>query len=208
MRLGSDPVAVIVGRFDPLLGYGLAAVLREDRKVEVIACDVQASRLQYTVAQSAPRVVVVLDELAEQTEAVKLRADCPEVGLVVLAREPPLHYGMLLLAAGMTCLPWSASAEAILRAVHLTAQGGCAFVSSESETVEHPDRRKGRILTQRQLQVLGHVSEGRSPAEIALALELSIETVRRHITHLRRKLKVPSTRSLVGIQIPPALQLS
>jgi DNA-binding NarL/FixJ family response regulator len=198
-------VEVLVGCFDEIVLRGLVGILRDDHRLAVEVSEVNPLNLSRGTARECP-AVVFLDEEDEYVDAARLLSLRPAIALVVLAREPTPTYGMLLLAAGITCLSLRTSATAVLRAVHLAAGGGCSFVSSDEETVERPDRRKGRILSGREIQTLELVSEGRSPAEIALEWKISVETVRRHITHLRRKLKVPSKRDLIGIQIPPALK--
>jgi DNA-binding CsgD family transcriptional regulator len=50
--------------------------------------------------------------------------------------------------------------------------------------------------------VLEFLSRGRSHAEIAHALQLSVETVRTHAAHIRGKLEVRNKRELIGLTIP------
>jgi DNA-binding CsgD family transcriptional regulator len=53
--------------------------------------------------------------------------------------------------------------------------------------------------------VLRLVSDGCSPQEIALKLQISVETVRTHASNVRVKLELPSIRSLTGLSFPPLL---
>jgi DNA-binding NarL/FixJ family response regulator len=185
---------------------GLIDVLRGDDKIEVSVSEDEGWSPE-RVSGLSRGGVVILDETSERLEAVELRSARPEVGIVVLAYEPTYTYGMLMLAAGMTCLPWSAPGPAILHAVHFTAQGGCVFASQDGDRIERRDRRKDRVLTRREIDVLGRLSDGMSTAMIATELRISIETVRAYTTSLRRKLKVSSTRELTGLYIPPTLRV-
>ena len=57
-------VTAVVGRFDPLVGHGLAHVLNGDPMVRVIASGLDYAELERTVVDRAPEVAV-LDETAE-----------------------------------------------------------------------------------------------------------------------------------------------
>lgn len=201
--LKKNVVHVYVGRFDPLVGRGLVAVLRDDPKLRVI---VNEGLTMMPAVPRPPARVVIFDEVTEYSAAARLRSTHPDAGIVVLAHQPTYSYGMFLLAAGATCLPWSVSAEALCDCVHLAAQGGCIYVSSDGDRVERG--RKGRIITCREMEVLERVRQGKSPGEIALELKIAPETVRTYEKRLQRKLKLSSTRDLVGIQIPPMLGLN
>jgi DNA-binding CsgD family transcriptional regulator len=54
----------------------------------------------------------------------------------------------------------------------------------------------GRLLTKREGEVLPLLQQGRSNAQIALALQVGIETVRTHARNIYRKLGVSSRREL------------
>jgi DNA-binding CsgD family transcriptional regulator len=58
------------------------------------------------------------------------------------------------------------------------------------------------LLTPREADVLEHLRQGRSNAEIALALHVSVETVRTHRRNIYRKLGVRTRRELAGLQAP------
>ena len=56
----------------------------------------------------------------------------------------------------------------------------------------------GGVLTQRESDVLLLLREDRSNAEIALTLQIGVETVRTHARSVYRKLGVPSRRALIA----------
>ena len=55
------------------------------------------------------------------------------------------------------------------------------------------------LLTPREANVLEHLQAGRSNAEIALALSVSVETVRTHRRNIYRKLGVRTRRELASL---------
>jgi DNA-binding NarL/FixJ family response regulator len=86
--------------------------------------------------------------------------------------------------------------------VHLAAEGARTFASANGERVERRFPSEARLLTARETDVLEHLSRGETNAEIALALEIGIETVRTYVAIVLRKLDVQSRRELVGMPIP------
>jgi predicted ATPase/DNA-binding CsgD family transcriptional regulator len=58
---------------------------------------------------------------------------------------------------------------------------------------------RGTVLTRRELEVLAHLSEGKTNQEIADALFLSKSTVDTHVSHILSKLDVDSRRAAVGM---------
>jgi DNA-binding NarL/FixJ family response regulator len=195
-------VTVLVGRFDPLMSHGVAAVLRKDDVLRVVVDE--SGDLEGLIAREAPAVAIV-DKVTERSLSQREWSLWSGVGIVVVAHNPPVIYGMLLLAAGLSCLSSNASAADILGAVRIAAQGGCVFLADGGDRFERHDRSKNGILTRREVEVLTLVNGGESDAKIALRLDISIETVRKHVANLRRKLKVSHRSALVGIQIPACL---
>jgi DNA-binding CsgD family transcriptional regulator len=62
-----------------------------------------------------------------------------------------------------------------------------------------------RLLTKREGEVLPLLQQGRSNAQIALALQVGVETVRTHARNIYRKLGVSSRRELArttSVELP------
>jgi two-component system nitrate/nitrite response regulator NarL len=57
---------------------------------------------------------------------------------------------------------------------------------------EPPSISKKTPLTKREQEILVHLAQGASNDAIAQALSISKMTVRAHVSHILRKLKVPS----------------
>lgn len=202
-------VTAVLGRFDPLVGHGLAHVLNGDPMVRVIAFGLEHAELERTVVDHAPEVAV-LDETDEPFALTRLKSLQPATGVIVIAHNPSRAYGMSLLASSASCVARSASEADILAAIHITAQGGRLFVSLDGERAERRYPGEARHLTPRESEILEHLSVGRSNPEIARTLQISVETVHTHVAHIRQKLKVKSKRDLIGIPVlgRPRVRLS
>jgi DNA-binding NarL/FixJ family response regulator len=196
-------ITVVLGRFDALVGHGLAQILREDRSLRIVGADLDRAALEGAVARWAPRVVV-LDEasVVEPSVLERVRAAQPTLGIVVLAQHPTVAYAMRLLGRGASCLSKGVSATDILIAVHVAADGRRVFADVGGHLVERSCPEAASALTPREAEVLEYLSRGCSHAEIAHALRLGVETVRTHSAHIRSKLGVRSKRELIGLAIP------
>jgi DNA-binding NarL/FixJ family response regulator len=106
-----------------------------------------------------------------------------------------------LLAFGASaCLMRDVQARDIRNAVHLASRGLQLMPIGGKEgggQVLDP------LLTRREGDVLVLLRQGRSNAQIALALQIGVETVRSHARSIYRKLGVASRRELIGLPAPP-----
>lgn len=182
---------------DPLRTIGLMTVLRDSGVASVLATGLDVAGLT-RLARRAGQLVAIVDEKADPPRPSQL---APSIGIVVIAGEPTRPYGMLLSAAGVSCLQSDTSLANILAAVRLSARGGCIFLSGAGDRVERTDRSSGSILTAREIQVLALLSVDTSYAEIALKLSISPETAKKHTRSLLRKLKASSKRELRGLPV-------
>jgi len=179
-------VGVMLGRY-PLIARGIASVLREVDKLTVIEKDNDGS----TTVQ-----VMIVDE--GTLSSVVPREDCR---LVVVARDAPLPFGMLLVAAGVSCLELSASERSVVDAVVLAAEDGCMFVCGRGRLIGRRDGSEGPLLTSREIEVLKQAVAGVGFSEIASGLQISARTVQKHVESLKDKLNAVSVRDLRGLPV-------
>jgi DNA-binding NarL/FixJ family response regulator len=189
--VADELVTVLLGRFETLVGIGLTGVLRSDRRISVLASDLESKALQREARRRLPRVAIV-DEAHEPLLLTGLKANQPAIGVMVLAHKPSQEFGMRVLASGATCISRSATAAEILASVHLTAKGGRVFTAPEDGELKRHGPRRHPDLTVRESEVLALILAKQTNAEIARALQISVNTVKSHITNVRRKLGVGS----------------
>jgi DNA-binding NarL/FixJ family response regulator len=194
----AERMTVVVWKLDPLRTVGLTTMLRDSGIACVLATGLGAAEPTCPFARSR-QLVAIMDEKADPPRFSESLG--PNTGIVVLAHEPTRPYGMLLSAAGVSCLHNETSLANILAAVRLTARGGCIFLSGAGDRVERHDRNTGSILTGREIQVLALLSMNVSYTEIALELSISTATAKKHARHLLRKLKASSKRELRGLPV-------
>jgi DNA-binding NarL/FixJ family response regulator len=195
-------ITVALGRFDALTSRGLVQILREDRHVLIIGTCLDEAALERALARHVLRVVILDETSAEPTVLERLRVAQPGVAIIVMVHQPTVAYGMRLLASGASCLSKRLSGAEILGAVHLAADGGRVFTDVNGHRVERSIPATASSLTPRETEVLEYLSMGLSNAEVAHALQLSVETIRTHSAHIRAKLGVRNKRELIGLKLP------
>jgi len=190
------PVTVLLAQFEDLVGAGLRSLIAEDPSLRVIAHDVALADLPTAIAVHAPRVAVVnFGTLRAPGEIRRLNAANPETRLVVLANHPTPGECAQLIALGATaCLGKRVEGRDVLTTIHLASRGLHVLPHSTPATAGGP--LLPDVLTPREADVLDQLQLGRSNAEIAMALSVSIETVRTHARSVFRKLGVKGRREL------------
>lgn len=193
------PVTVLLARFEDLVEAGLRSLIGEDASLRVVAGDVPLGELDAAIAEHAPRVVLVnFGSLRSPGEIRRLSAAHPQTRLVVLANHPTPGECAQLLALGATaCLGKRVEGRDVLHTIHLASRGlhvlpHCTPATSSAWLL--PD-----LLTPREADVLEELQLGRSNAEIAIALSVSVETVRSHARSVFRKLGVKGRRELAAL---------
>ena len=187
-------ISVVLGRFDDLHARGLRGLIEDDPALDLVARDVPQTELAHTLSALRPQVAI-LDgaALRRPADVRELAGRHPHSHLIVLADSASSVESTQLLAFGAAaCLAKATQARDILNAIHLASRG-LQLAPRENRA----DPRRSSLLTPREIDVLTHLQQRSSNAQIAAELHLSIETVRTHARHIYRKLGVSSRRELL-----------
>lgn len=197
------PITVVLARFDDLLARGLRELIESDPSLAIVAADVEHRRIPVVLRAHRPDVAILdVGALAKMAEVRELGELHPATRMILLADDPSMIECAQLLAFGASaCLGRNTQSRDVLNAIHLASRG--LQVTPRGA----PDKRNGSIaggqlLTQREAEVLPLLQQGRSNAQIAVALQVGVETVRTHARKIYRKLGVSSRRELAA---PPTL---
>jgi DNA-binding NarL/FixJ family response regulator len=185
----------VLAAFEDLVARGLRALLEDDENIELVDVGVDRARIPDVLAAQRPQVAVLnYGSLASIAEIRTLHREYTDTRLVVLANNPTPAESRQMLAFGATaCLAKSTEARDVLNAIHLASRGLRVLPPA---TVAEDGPSGPELLTAREADVLDHIQAGRSNAEIAAALHLSVETVRTHARRIYRKLGVKTRREL------------
>jgi DNA-binding NarL/FixJ family response regulator len=193
-------VRVVVADDSALLRAGIVRLL-EDAGIEVAGEAGDAEDLLRKVRAHRPDVAIV-DVRMPPTHtdeglraAREIRAEMPEVSVLVLSQYVEVTYARELLAESAEGLGYLlkdrvADVEALTDAVRRVGAGGSAL---DPEVVSQMLGRRRRDdplaeLTPREREVLGLMAEGRSNAAIAAELVVSERAVEKHVTGIFGKL--------------------
>jgi DNA-binding NarL/FixJ family response regulator len=193
------PVRIALAEFEDIVARGLSALIREDENLELVSAGIDHDQLKSELAEHQPDVAIVnFGSLANAAELRELHRRFPDIRLVVLANRPTTLESRQLLAFGATaCLSKSSEARDVLHAIHLASRGLHVLPAAETDGGPPPGPD---VLTPREAEVMELLRSGRSNAEIAQALHVSIETVRTHARRIYRKLGVKTRRELRSLR--------
>jgi DNA-binding NarL/FixJ family response regulator len=197
MIVTRKPVRVAVAEFEDIVARGLRALIDEDESVELVADGIQHEQLAEVLGSTKPEVAILnFGSLENAAELRKLHRRFPATKLVVIANRPTVGESRQMLAFGATaCLSKSSEARDILHAIHLASRGLHVLPSAQDGPAPAPGPE---VLTPREAEVMELLQDGRSNAEIANELQVSVETVRSHARRVYRKLGVKTRRELLA----------
>ena len=196
---------VVVADDSVLLREGVVRLL-EDAGMEVVGQAGDAEDLLRKVRAHKPDVAVVDVRMPPSNTddglraAQEIRAELPEVAVLVLSQYVEESYALELLAdsaegVGYLLKDRVAEVDRFVDAVRRVADGGSAL---DPEVVSQLLGRRRRAdplaeLTPREREVLGLMAEGRTNHAIAEELVVSERAVEKHVTSIFAKLDLTST---------------
>jgi DNA-binding NarL/FixJ family response regulator len=195
-------IRVVLAEDNTLLREGVARLLERESGIELVGLAADRPEVEALLASAEPDVLVTdirmpptgTDEGIQI--AARLRADQPQVGVVVLSQYAEPAYALALLdggSAGRAYLLKERVSEVddLVAAIREVAAGGSVIdpkvVESLVSTSRSPASELDR-LTPREREILGEMAQGKSNAAIAAALVLSTRAVEKHTNSIFSKL--------------------
>lgn len=196
-------IRVVFAEDNYLVREGTAALLATCEEIDLVGTATSRDELLAAVEVQTPDAVLTDIRMPptgtnEGIDAAKrIRADHPEIGVVVLSQFAEEEYAYDLLKNGAAGLGYLlkervADVEELARALREVSRGGSVL---DPKVVEALVAAKDRMahsplaaLTDREREVLSHMAQGRNNASIAASLFLSERAVEKHINSLFHKL--------------------
>lgn len=194
---------VVVAEDAYLIREGIRQVLEGEEEVEVDEYCGDLPSLLRAVDEHKPDVVITDIRMppTHTTEGIdaakRIRAEHPQIGVVVLSQYVEEDYAFELLTDGVAGLGYLlkervSDIDELVRALENVARGGSAL---DPKVVEGLMARKSaepasplRGLTDKELSVLEQMATGRNNATIARSLYMSERSVEKHISAVFLKL--------------------
>ena len=195
----STPITLALARFDDLLGRGLRALIAGDPGLAIVAEDVEQARVSVVLRAHRPAVAVLdADGFVKLSTVRELSVAHPTTRLVLLADElSSVECAQVLAFGASAALRRDTQGRDVLNAIHLAARGLQLTPRSSGRAYEE-SLAGGHLLTKREAEMLPLLRQGRSNEQIALELQVGVETVRTHARNIYRKLGVTSRRALLA----------
>ena len=175
MFLGSDPELEIVGEArDGAEAVRLALQLRPD----VVLMDLLMP------VMDGIRAIAAIRRQAPEIEVVALTSVLEDTAVVEAVRAGAIGY-----------LLKDTDARELSRAIKAAAAGQVQLSPQAAARLINEVRAPEQIrepLTEREIEVLRLLAQGKSNKEIARALDITEQTVKTHVSHILGKLDVPS----------------
>jgi NarL family two-component system response regulator LiaR len=199
-------IRVLVVDDHDLLREGVSSCLSAFDDLEVIGESASGEDGLEAAARLRPDVVVIdliMPGIGGVEAIRRMRAADASIGLLALSTFANGDLIREAIAAGASgYLVKSVDTEGLAQAVRDVAAGRGSFSSDVARVLAAPDRSPVDVtarFTEREAEVAGLMADGRSNAEIAEALNLSVFTVKNHVSSILLKVQAQSRTEATAI---------
>ena len=205
----------------PIIQQGLAQLFGAETNLQLCGGFVGVKEALENVRKVQPDLVVLdlyLDGLKGLELIKDLRAFFPDLPVLVFSMHDELVYAERALRAGARGYVMKmAPAAQILDAVYRLLRGevyvseamtkrAVTYLFATPTASDLAGEGLVETLSDRELQVLRQIGQGKNTRTVAEELHISIKTVHTHRMHLREKLRLPDSQSVLRFAIEWARQ--
>jgi DNA-binding NarL/FixJ family response regulator len=202
------PIRVLLADDHTLFRRGIAGLLASYGGLEIIA-QVPNDQDALRIAQEQKPDVVIMqvqmpfDRAKESLLKMRRISPAPKVVLVTMFEEPRYLRELMKLGASAYLLK-SVSVEHLVGAVRAAVfdpKGHHVVVGMPQEMIKEVEEGSGGVLSIREMEILVLVARGLSNRQIASALRVSEDTVKRHLANVYPKMGVVSRGEAVRMAL-------
>ncbi len=197
----SDAIKVLLVDDHEMVRIGLAAVLGTEEGIEVVG-EAGSGLEGIKLAQEYKPDVVLMDLVMEGMDGIEttrklleLHPDCKVIVLTSYLDDEKIY--PVIEAGAFSYLLKTSRASEIAQAIRAAANGQSILESQVASKIMNRFRSPQQVmkaphedLTEREMEVLKLIAEGKSNQEVADALLIGIKTVKFHVTNILSKLGV------------------
>jgi two-component system, NarL family, nitrate/nitrite response regulator NarL len=204
-----NAIRVAIIHRNRLFREGLAFVLSQQQNITVVTCTAEVSTIIVEIDKLLPDVMILDFSQQERhglQEARQLRENCPAAKLLMMGLTESESDILACIEAGAAgLLQREASLEELLQTIRAVVAGEAlcspkivALLLSQLAEEAHARTRVHLLglphLTSRERQILALIEERCSNKEIAVRLQIEIQTVKNHVHNILEKLQLHSRR--------------
>lgn len=191
-------IRVVLGDDHTLVRQGLRRSMEADGGLEVLGEGATGAEIVRVVRETKPDIAVldIRMPVMDGIEACRIiTSDDGDTRVVMLTAYDDRHFVVEAVRAGARgYVLKTREAERLIQTVRLVADGNMVIdpelvvaLAEELSSAKERDRN-AETLTERELEVLQHLSFGYSNREIGRRLFISADTVKTHLEHIYQKL--------------------
>ena len=202
-------IKIIIADDHPLFRRGLKHALEETPDIEVIGEASNGDNL-LSMIKSDNLDMVLLDISMPGKSGLdllkQLKSEHSKLPILILSVYPEEQYAVRFIKAGASgYLTKESAAEKLAEAIRKIATGGkyasTAIIEKLAFDFSDSDKPLHETLSDREYQVFGMISIGKSLTEIGVDLSLSVKTISTHRTRILEKMKMKKNAELIHYAI-------
>ena len=214
----NKPISVLLADDHTLVREMLVERLQSEADIEVVASVADAGEALRVARETQPQVLLMDIDMPGRSPfeiAAEIRKSMPSSRVVFLSahmNDQYIEQALECEAAGY--LTKDEPTTRVIEAIRVVDSGATHFSSAVSERIvidehgahlsrEHLTRLK--LLTQRELEVLGHLAQGLPKKTVATLMDISVKTVEKHCDHIMEKLDIHDRVQLARFAIREGL---
>ncbi|HTL07245.1 MAG TPA: response regulator transcription factor [Chitinophagaceae bacterium] len=197
-------IRIVIADDHKLFRQTLSEVLQTNPAYEVIAqCEDSSEAVDIVLAEK-PDITLMDINIAPFSgiEAVKRMTPSRVIGLSMHAH--PAYAKKMMKAGAMGYITKNSSKEEIFAGIREVVKGNRFICSEIKDMLSHETLTEAEtaphigLLTRRELEIAGFISEGLSSKEIAGQLQVALKTIEVHRHNILKKLKLKNASNLVN----------
>lgn len=201
-------ITVVVADRSPAMRQALTHALSHRGQFQIVGVAASLADVLLACAQTQPQLLIIDPTIrgAGGLDVIRtVRQDCPTTHIVAYTNRAEANFVQAAIQAGASSYllkhePLDTLIEALLDACNgktrLSQEAAQALVTAAQRPIPGDFG-----LTQRELDVLALMSEGRRNTEIALRLAVSRSTIKKHVSSILYKLNTSSRTEAVSVAI-------
>ena len=204
-----NSIKIIIADDHPLFRRGLKHALEETNDIQVIGESSNGEDLLSLIKDCIPEIILLDISMPGKSglDLLKqLKSEYPKPPILILSVYPEEQYAVRFLKAGASgYLTKESAAEKLAEAIRKIVGGG-KYASTEvieklAFDFSNSDKAPHETLSDREFQVFGMISIGKSLTEIGVELSLSVKTISTHRTRILEKMKMKKNAELIRYAI-------